>query len=477
MVDVFNNNYVLSKIEENKKSKKLKIIHNLKKIVPLLNDTEILQLYDESISLHQSKNKRTGDFLENILVSVLEQNKVPYRGQVTIDKYGLISGFNEKKNKCYHIIDFVIGNDIKVGKPITDYKVISCKTTCRERWTQDNWSYAFPPKLYILLTISNDYPSSERFREDINRKIITCIPKKKDDRLFKLNFENLIGEVKENKKIKFIDLFCGIGSFHYSFKKLNWECVMSCDIDPAVRETYKENYNLLPLGDITEIEPKNIPNYDILCAGFPCQPFSQCGQHKGFDDKRGTLFFNIMKFIEYHKPKIIILENVQGLLKHDDGKTFDRIKNDIENVNYSISYKIIKCSDYGLPQMRKRLFIMAIRKDTEIVENIDKLLDFTKYEKESSMTQLLGKNFEKKIAYTIRCGGRNSPINDKHNWDGYIVDGKEYRLTKEDCLKIQGFDQNFKLHGNNKEQWNQLGNTIPTIFTEMIGLNINKYLS
>lgn len=281
---------------------------------------------------------------------------------------------------------------------------------------------------------------------------------------------------KEDRKIKFIDLFCGIGSFHYSFKKLNWECVMSCDIDKAVKETYKENYGLLPLGDITEIEPKNIPNYDILCAGFPCQPFSQCGQHKGFDDKRGTLFFNIMKFVEYHKPKIIILENVQGLLNHDEGKTFDRIKNDIETANYSITYKVIKCSDYGLPQMRKRLIIVGVRNDSEIVKHIDKLLDFDEYKKETTLTELLGKNFEKKTAYTIRCGGKNSPIDDKHNWDGYMVDGKEYRLTKEDCLKIQGFNHDFKLCGNNKDQWKQLGNTIPTIFTEIIGLNINKYL-
>ena len=137
---------------------------------------------------------------------------------------------------------------------------------------------------------------------------------------------------------------------------------------------------------------------------------------------------------------------------------------------------MIKCSDYGLPQMRKRLIIIGVRNDTEIVTHIDKLLDFDEYKKETTLSELLGKNFEKKIAYTIRCGGKNSPINDKHNWDGYIVDGNEYRLSKEDCLKIQGFNADFKLCGNNNNQWKQLGNTIPTIFTEIIGLNIKKYL-
>lgn len=322
--------------------------------------------------------------------------------------------------------------------------------------------YSGKKKVEIIDLITNSVP----IEDNINPPIIT----KEDENI------NIISELKEDEKIKFIDLFCGIGSFHYSFKKLNWECVMSCDIDKAVKETYKENYGLSPLGDITEIEPKNIPNYDILCAGFPCQPFSQCGQHKGFDDKRGTLFFNIMKFVEYHKPKIIILENVQGLLNHDGGKTFDRIKNDIETANYTITYKVIKCSDYGLPQMRKRLIIVGIRNNTEIVKHIDKVLNFDEYKKETTLTELLGKNFEKKTAYTIRCGGKNSPIDDKHNWDGYMVDGKEYRLTKEDCLKIQGFNPDFKLCGNNKDQWKQLGNTIPTIFTEIIGLNINKYL-
>ena len=279
-----------------------------------------------------------------------------------------------------------------------------------------------------------------------------------------------------DKKIRFIDLFCGIGSFHYSFKELNWECVMSCDFDKTVKETYQENYGQLPLDDITEIEPKNVPDYDILCAGFPCQPFSQCGQHKGFDDKRGTLFFNIMKFVNFHKPKVIILENVQGLLNHDGGKTLERIKHDIEQTNYTITYKVIKCSDYGLPQMRKRLFIIGIKNDTNLVKYVDKLLDLDEYKKEKTLTEFFGKNFEKTTAYTIRCGGRHSPINDRHNWDGYIVDGKEYRLTIDDCLKLQGFGLDFKLCGNKKDKWKQLGNTIPTVFTKIIGTNINKYL-
>jgi len=193
----FDNQYVLSRIEEKKNYKNLKIIQELKQIIPLLSDDKLLQLYNKSISIHQSKIKRNGDFLENdILVGILEKNNISYKTQVNIDKSGIIVGFNEKKVKCYHIIDFVIGKNIEVGSSITDHKVVSCKTTCRERWTQDNWSYTFAPKLYILLTISNDYPPTQRFREDTKRKIITCIPKKKDDRLFKLNFENLIDELQ-----------------------------------------------------------------------------------------------------------------------------------------------------------------------------------------------------------------------------------------------------------------------------------------
>jgi DNA (cytosine-5)-methyltransferase 1 len=277
--------------------------------------------------------------------------------------------------------------------------------------------------------------------------------------------------------MKYVDLFCGIGSFHSSFQKLNWECVMACDIDKSVQETYKLNYGMMPMGDITEINPKEIPSYDILCAGFPCQPFSQCGQHKGFQDERGTLFFNVMKFIEFHKPMIIILENVPGLVNHNNGDTFERMKSEITNQNYEITYKVLKCSEYGLPQMRKRLIVVGVKKDCELVKHVDKLLDFEEYKHRITLSEFFNRKFEKECAYTIRCGGRHSPIHDKHNWDGYIVNGEEYRLTKEDCLRLQGFDVNFRLCGNNQNQWKQLGNTIPIIFTSMIGRMLKNHLS
>jgi DNA (cytosine-5)-methyltransferase 1 len=197
----------------------------------------------------------------------------------------------------------------------------------------------------------------------------------------------------------------------------------------------------------------------------------------GFDDERGTMFAQVMKFVKYHKPKVIILENVQGLLNHDSGNTFKKIETDIKSADYNTTYKVIKCSDYGIPQMRKRLFIIGVRKDIKIKGNIDDILDLKKYEKNVTLSKYMNKNFEKNIAYTIRCGGKSSPINDKHNWDGYIVDNEEYRLSISDALKLQGFSQNFKLCGSESEKWKLLGNTIPTIFTEIIGKQINDIVS
>lgn len=275
---------------------------------------------------------------------------------------------------------------------------------------------------------------------------------------------------------KFIDLFCGIGSFHYSFDKLGWKCVLASDIDETVHDVYEKNYGMKPVGDIYDINPDNIPHYDVLCAGFPCQPFSNAGKHGGFDDERGILFLEIIRLMKAAKPKVAVLENVSALKSHDKGKTFKIICEKIEEQGYTVHHKVLKCSDYGLPQMRKRIFMVCVRND--ITHDVD-IFDLKEYEKDVTMKEYLGKNFEKKHAYTIRCGGARSPITSKQNWDGYMVDGEVYRLTIQDAKKLQGFDDDFYLSEDKKDKkntWRYLGNTIPTKFTELMGLKVKAIL-
>jgi len=201
---MFDNAYVLARIEQYKQEKQNEIIQTLRPLAPSLKDDELLQLYTKSISIHQKKIQGNGAFLENLLTQMLQ--KIPYQQQVTIDKKGIVQGI-QLKGKCYHILDFVIGEKIEVGSSITEYVVISCKTTCRERWTQDDWSFTFMPKLYLLITLSDDYPRSDRFRESPLRKIVTCCPKGKDDRLFPLNFEDVVHELTMQEVIQNLESF------------------------------------------------------------------------------------------------------------------------------------------------------------------------------------------------------------------------------------------------------------------------------
>jgi len=274
--------------------------------------------------------------------------------------------------------------------------------------------------------------------------------------------------------LKFIDLFCGIGSFHYSFMRRGWECVMACDINPVVKKTYQRNFGMVPLGDICKIDPNSVLGYDLLCAGFPCQPFSQIGHGEGFEDKRGTLFYQIMRFAEHHHPRFIVLENVPALLTHDDGNTFLTIRDKIVAAGYKLGKRVLNCRDYGIPQNRKRLFMVGVRNDVEV--DPDSILELDKFRKTSNLKDFLGRDFERETAFTLRCGGRRSPIDDRHNWDGYLVDGQEYRLSVADGLKLQGFGEEFILEGSETEQWRQIGNTIPTIFTDIIASRLEELL-
>ena len=165
--------------------------------------------------------------------------------------------------------------------------------------------------------------------------------------------------------LRFIDLFCGIGGFHQGFKNMNGKCVFACDIDDSCRKTYEENYNVKPESDITKINIEQIPAFDVLCAGFPCQPFSKAGFQKGFNDDRGNLFFYLCDIVKHHKPKYLLLENVRNLASHDDGNTWKVIYDQIDKLGY-YTYSlplILNVLHFNVPQNRERVIIMCKRKD------------------------------------------------------------------------------------------------------------------
>lgn len=169
-------------------------------------------------------------------------------------------------------------------------------------------------------------------------------------------------------EIKYIDLFCGIGGFRFaseqSFKEnsINSTCVFSSDIDKYSREAYFANFGAYPSGDITKIDEKEIPDHDVLYAGFPCQPFSIIGNKKGFDDIRGTLFFDIARIISEKRPKAFILENVKMLVGHDKGRTLKTILRVLRELGYSVEYRVLNALNYGLPQKRERIIILGYYK-------------------------------------------------------------------------------------------------------------------
>ncbi len=164
--------------------------------------------------------------------------------------------------------------------------------------------------------------------------------------------------------LKGIDLFCGIGGFRLAMESSNIKCVFSSDIDKFAQQTYQANFHETPVGDITKIDAKDIPSFDILTAGFPCQPFSYAGEKKGFEDTtRGTLFFDICRILKYHKPAMVFLENVKGLVSHKEGETLSTIMSNLRKLGYYPHWKVLSSLDFGLPQKRERWYCVAFRED------------------------------------------------------------------------------------------------------------------
>lgn len=269
----------------------------------------------------------------------------------------------------------------------------------------------------------------------------------------------------KHKKYKFIDLFAGIGGFHLAFHNEGAECVFASEWDSHARMTYKENFKKISpnlfdsgnyVGDITKIDKNLIPDFDILTGGFPCQPFSQAGQKKGFSDIRGTLFYEIAEILRIKRPKAFFIENVRHLYKHDGGKTFEVIKNILtQDLGYSLFHKIVKASDHGLPQHRPRLFMIGF-----LNKNIE--FEFPSIEKlKYTMSDVFdGGKLNKDIGYTLRVGGKGSSLLDRRNWDGYIVDGVERRITPKEGKRMQGFPDSFVFPVSNTQAMKQLGNSV-----------------
>jgi DNA (cytosine-5)-methyltransferase 1 len=161
--------------------------------------------------------------------------------------------------------------------------------------------------------------------------------------------------------MRYIDLFCGIGGFHQALKRLNFECVYACDIDKECRKVYETNYNITPDTDITKA--KNIPDFDILCGGFPCQSFSNSGKKKAFEDTRGNLINYVFDIIKNKKPMFIFLENVKHILKINEGKVFEYIITTLTELGYIVKTTILSPHQFGIPQQRERVFFICVRKD------------------------------------------------------------------------------------------------------------------
>jgi DNA (cytosine-5)-methyltransferase 1 len=176
--------------------------------------------------------------------------------------------------------------------------------------------------------------------------------------------------------IRYIDLFCGLGAFHTAFNTSpKFKCVLACDIDEGARKIYEANYGLKPEGDIRKLDLARMPDFEVLCAGFPCQPFSIAGNGEGFKDTtKGNLFYDILKIVDAKRPPMCILENVKNLKTHDGGRTYKTIVTELETRGYKVSSRVINSADYGSPQARQRIFIVASRAAFAIPEPIKKYM-------------------------------------------------------------------------------------------------------
>lgn len=307
------------------------------------------------------------------------------------------------------------------------------------------------------------------------------------------------------ERIKFIDLFCGIGGIRLGLDSQGFECVFSSDINTECQRTYKTNFSEEPFGDITKIDEKSIPDHDILCAGFPCQPFSISGKQKGFDDTRGTLFFDICRIINEKKPSVVFLENVKHMVHHNGGRTLQTILDKLEDLGYEVSWRVLNGVDFGVPQNRERIIIIGSlngKFDFNKIKTVPRgrLLDFLDKEGEFEYLDpvdytLIEKPKQQPGSGLMFAGYRNKSIrkvgvrpgtehlsrvhkqpnriysvmgvhptlpSQESSGRFFILtsDNRVRKLTINECWRIMGFPETYIKVSSVGEQYKQLGNSV-----------------
>ena len=280
----------------------------------------------------------------------------------------------------------------------------------------------------------------------------------------------------------YIDLFAGIGGFHQAADALGGKCIFASEIDAEAKKAYEANYSLTPQGDITKIMADDIPDHDVLLAGFPCQPFSIIGNRRGFDDIRGTLFFEIARILERKKPELFILENVKQLSGHNHGRTLEQMIQRLDSLGYKVYWKILNALDFGLPQKRERIIMVGFL-------NHNVTFSFPKGTGSGRLEDVLEKdeNVDPKFfaserirqkrlnSHTSTCYPAIWHENKSGNISSYpyscaLRAGASYnyllvngirRLTPREMLRLQGFPDSFQIVCNDSQTRKQAGNAVP----------------
>lgn len=310
----------------------------------------------------------------------------------------------------------------------------------------------------------------------------------------------------------FIDLFCGIGGFHLALSSYGAKCVFSSEINKAACDIYEKNYGMRPYGDIRKIRSNEIPKHDILCAGFPCQAFSISGKRDGFNDPNGKLFFEVIRIARYHKPKMIILENVKNLESHDAGNTLKRINEELKKVGYSSFYKTINSTAFGVPQARKRIYIIAFRNDLNVTDfvfperkgklksiediliepNDDKYIISREYKidleidkgikKSAELVRIgkIGKGRQGERIYSVK--GQAVTLSSQGGGLGgktgmYYINGNVRKLAPRECARLMGFPDKYKISELDSECYKQFGNSVVVnVLQEILATVSKKYI-